>query len=459
MAVVLLVGVILLFVFSYVVIDRDFLSPINLYLLFSILAISAMFLCYTEWKLNEYGALATIVYLTGSIAYMLGCQIAKSLSMRSINKRIAYEFNEIKSERIELGYFKVAIMIITGILALYGTYSYIRRLGNFSIVSIMGLGQVIQGARRMKVDGILFGENKKTFIWSVFSVLSVAFAHFSSFVLVKNIVNKCFKKRDLFLIIPLLLYILESLLNSSRGYIIQIFFAIIISWFISAKYNIGWRKRINIKAIKFTICIVLIVAPIFFGSLVFLGRFSTYEGFDFKQYALKYMSGGVRNLDLYLKEPTETNLFGEETFINIHRSRYIKKGIGDNITIYHEFRKIDGINMGNIYTSYRRFYHDFGFAGCLILPLVQGLILSSLYYNINRNPSKSKLSFIEIMYCWLSYATIYIVLEDLFFTQWFYLWGLKKLLAIFVAYLFIFNTSMRNGVIKIDFGRLKINRR
>ena len=460
MAVALLGGIILLFLFSYKFIDHDFLSPINLYLLFSIVSIAAMFLYYSEWNMNEYGTFTTVVYLTGSAAYMMGCWIAKTASHRTLNRRARQYEIEFTDERIDVSLIKIAVIIGVCVIALYGTYSYIRSLGSFSVSSLLGFGQVIQNFRSMRTQGILIEENAKGFIWTLLSYLARAFAYYSIFIVMKNAVNKCFKKKDLLLLIPFLINSLECLLQSNRGGIIQIFFATIIAWFISAKFKEGWKKRINNKAVKIVLRIALIAIPVFFGSLVFLGRYDNLSNMDWKHYSLVYLSGGVRNLDLFLKDPTSApQVFGEETFVTMHRYLYVKQGIGSNLVRYLEFRKINGVNIGNIYTSYRRFYHDFGFAGCLILPFIQGLILSLLYYNINRNTYRKKLNFIEVMYCYLSYTIIYIAIDDLFFSSYFSVTGIKLLVVMFAAYFFMFNLSMERGLLRIDLGRLRIGRR
>ncbi len=458
MAVILLIGVVGLFLFSYHFIDQDFLSPINLYLLFSIASVAGMFLMYNQWNLNEYGVFTTLVYLVGSATYALGCWMARGLASHNINRRYAsFPVEEGSETRIEVSTFKLIIIFIICLLSLYGMYSYVIRVGGTSLFS---LAQLIQNYRNMRSQGTLIGENGRGAIWNLLTYMSRAFAYCSVFVLIKNSVNKQFKKKDVLLLTPVFMYSAECLLQSNRGGIIQIFFAAIISWFISTKYKDGWKERVNAKSMKIVARIAIILIPIFCGSLILLGRYSTLKGFDFKNYSLVYLSGGVRNLDQFLKEPTAPpTLIGEETFVTLHRNMYIKGTNLKNVVRYLEFRKINGKNIGNIYTAYRRFYHDFGMMGILILPWLQGIMLSLLYYKIDRTEGKSKLNFYEVIYCYLSYTVIYIVIDDLFFSTYFSFTGIKVMLIMFIAYFFIFNiSSEKRWIIKMDLGPFTLGR-
>ena len=263
------------------------------------------------------------------------------------------------------------------------------------------------------------------------------------------------------LLIPFILRSIEYLFQSNRGGIIQLFFGAVMSWFVSMKFKKGWNRKINSKVVKIVIRVIVILVPIFFGSLILIGRYDTLKGFDFKNYSLVYFSGGIRNLDQFLKEPTfEPQMFGEETFVQLHRNLYISYGIGKDLVRYLEFRKINGRNIGNIYTSYRRFYHDFGFLGVCLFPLIQGIIISLMYYKLNRNPRNDKINYLEVIYCYLSYTTMYIAIDDLFYSSWVSITGVKILIIMFVAYFFMFNiTSKQPGLIRVDLGKFKISDR
>lgn len=452
---------VLLFLFSYKFIDNDFLCPLNLYLLFSIVSVGALLLIYSEWKVNEYGGKAATVYLTGSLCFLVGCCIARLFSQRQIQKKKQQVVAIFTNARIDIGMFKLCVVLLTGAIALYGTYSYLMQVSGYSVLSVGSIGQAIQKYRDMVSQGLLSGDEAKSSLWRLFSYLLYAFSYCTTFVFIKNLVNRQFRAKDLLLLIPFVLRCTECLLQSNRGGIIQLFFAAIISWFISTKFRSGWRKKVNAKVVKIGLRVAVVLIPLFFGSLILMGRYDSLKGLDIKNYSLTYLSGGVRNLDLYMKDPGPgPETFGEETFVTLHTNLYISYGIGKNIVRFQEFRDVDGRNTGNIYTAFRRFYRDFGFLGICILPLLQGILISMLYYRIVRNPRNDKLMFKEVLYCLLAYTTIYLVLDDLFYSSWFSITGIKMLIIAYAAYFFLFGISIdRRGKLYMEFGPLRLVRR
>ena len=48
--------------------------------------------------------------------------------------------------------------------------------------------------------------------------------------------------------------------------------------------------------------------------------------------------------------------------------------------------------MGNVYSAFRMYYADFGFAGVVILPLVMGGIFAVLYSSVLQSSGRSRLS-------------------------------------------------------------------
>ena len=459
MAYLLFFEIVLILIFTYSFVDHDFLSPVNIYLLFSVVSIFSMFLFYSEWNVEEYGIYTVFVYLLGSVFFVLGCGIAKLMSSRNVSQRSVERVNLETSERIEISYFKIVIVIGISLLAVYGTYSFLKKL--VGGVSISTIGMAINRYRYLNGQGQLVGDDSKSSLWRLFSYMSAAFSYCCIFIVIKNAVNRQFKKKDLLLVIPFVLRILENLLQASRGGVIYMIFAAVMSWFISMKYKGGWRKKINSKVMKILIRVGIVFIPLFFLSLIFMGRYDTLKGFDFKNVSLIYLSGGVRNLDQFLKAPTVApSVFGEETFVTLHKNLYISSGIGHNVVRFLEFRTINGKNIGNIYTSYRRFYHDFGLIGIFIFPLLEGIIISSLYYGINRSYNNNKINFREVLYCYLSYTTMYMVIDDTFYSTWISISGLKQLIILFFAYFFMFNiSSQKAGIIRFHLGKFRISSR
>lgn len=450
----LLISIICIFLFSYYVIDSDLLSPILLYQFFSIFSILTMLVFYVKWELNDYGIGTTLIYLSGTIFFTFGCSIAKYFSRNNITKR-AIIYNGYKEiERIDIGFAKIVIANLVGLAGLYGTISFLRKLAGSSNF-IFGMARY----RYLSGQGALIGENAKGRIWCLCSSFSIAFAYCCIFIVLNNIVNRKLKKKDLLLVTPFLLKIAEYTILSSRGDVINMVVAAIISWFIALKYKRGWRTKVNLKVVKTIFRVALIFVPFFFGSLLLSGRYETLKGFDFINSSVIYISGGIRNLDLFVKDPTvSSGVFGEETFSYLIKNLFVGLDNGRNITRILEFRSINGINIGNIYTAFRRFYHDFGVIGVFAFSMLQGWIISTLYYNINRLKRSDKIGFIEIIYCFLSCTTIYIVIEDTFYSYYASITGFKIFIIFFIVYFFMFGLrSSHIGVLSVDLGKFRLH--
>ena len=450
-----LISMMCLFLFSYYIIDSDLLSPVLLFQLFSIFSILTMLIFYVKWELNDYGAGATSIYLGGSVFFIAGCSIAKFFSRNNIANRVTIYDGYKEVERIDIGFLKIAIANIVGLAGLYGTISFLKELaGSSNFIFAMARYRFLSG------QGVLIGENAKGRIWSLCSSFSIAFAYCCIFIVINNIVNRKFKKKDLLLVTPFLLKVAEYTLLSSRGDIINMVVAAIMSWFIALKYKKGWRSKVNHKVIKTIFRVAIIFVPFFFWSLIFSGRYETLKGFDFINSSVIYISGGIRNLDLFVKNPTVTSeIFGEETFSYLIKNLNEGLNNGINITRILEYRKISGINTGNIYTAFRRFYHDFGVIGVCLLSMLQGWIISTLYYNINRVKRSDKIGLFEILYCFLSCTTIYMVIEDTFYSYYASITGFKIFVIFFIVYIFIFSfRSSRIGVLSVDLGKFKLHK-
>ena len=66
--------------------------------------------------------------------------------------------------------------------------------------------------------------------------------------------------------------------------------------------------------------------------------------------------------------------------------------------MHKEFRYSNGILLGNVYTSFRAFHHDFGFTGIIIFQVIEGFFYSIYYEKMKRLKNKSGISATFILY-------------------------------------------------------------
>ena len=114
----------------------------------------------------------------------------------------------------------------------------------------------------------------------------------------------------------------------------------------------------------------------------------------------------------FLKEIQLILQYGEkETFAGINN--YIGNHFDRYDLIYStqkEFRNIRGINIGNVYTAFRSYIHDFGLGGMVILTALESLIMSMLYYS-NKKRIIYKIIDIRLLCCLYSIMLMYYLFD------------------------------------------------
>lgn len=111
---------------------------------------------------------------------------------------------------------------------------------------------------------------------------------------------------------------------------------------------------------------------------IVLGKRNSFAELNVKEYLTKYISVGIRNFDLFLKNPVRSDFFGQETFPGFHRILYNYLNIGNLYATPLDGIQFNGFSMGNIYTAFRRYYADFGLFGMLFISYLLGYFFVGL---------------------------------------------------------------------------------
>lgn len=218
------------------------------------------------------------------------------------------------------------------------------------------------------------------------------------------------------LVLDTLLSIIMCLLKGGRERAVQIVAAGLLYYLF-----FNWIKRKDKKELspkQFAIVVVMSVAVM--GSFQMLGTLlgRTVQA-DPMQYIAVYLSGSIRNLDVYLRNPWgNSDVFGKMTFIRI--INYIGGKFQKSSWIYPldlPYQSANGHNSGNIYTTFYAYLYDFGYAGVAIMPFLAGFLTNSFYMlavkAVKNNESKIHLSL-------LVYSYWYYTLLFSFFSNKFY---------------------------------------
>lgn len=132
-------------------------------------------------------------------------------------------------------------------------------------------------------------------------------------------------------------------------------------------------------------------------------------------YICCYIGGSIHLLDDFIKKPIDgSQIWGKETFYSIIRFIGQRFNIKDWIYISHlEFRYSNGLNVGNIYTAFRKYIYDFGYFGVIWCTALVSFIYNQIYYTIKYSKKRSVLYDISIIFFgYIAYGYFYMSIQD-----------------------------------------------
>lgn len=428
---ILLIGSFILLMVALLVYRGELLSPCVLLYAYSLFAVAFGYFRYELWDLERYGAYAMALYLLGMACFGVGAFLSDRLSKTRKRQNRTYPTNTDSIARKEIPGYILFFCVLVSLVMLGYFYTSMRSFIASKGYGDRGIGFAIQYNRLFNEDdeipqmiGLLgyFREGCSFILFGVF--------------LYNTMIGKR-RFRDFFLLVPAGIYFVDALLRSSRGDIIQFAIGAITLWYILYHNIKGWRGKSDLKFARKILKIGLVAVPLFILSAVATGRYTNLGDMDIVNYITIYISGGVRAFDVFLKEVVPSpKVWGEETFVSLHNFIHALTGKGELMYRFLEFSSIRGTNIGNIYTSFRRFYYDFGVIGVAVLSFIQGAVSSWVYGKISRR-IENGVTFWTMFYAFFAYTVMYVVIDELFFSSLVSFVGFKRIVTLIFAYKFV----------------------
>lgn len=361
---------ILLTIISYYILGKDIIAPPVIFCAMYTLSIGMALTQWKEWNLSDYSIAAFNTYVWGAILFIfIAFCVKKAISIVSNN-------DDIKLQTVNFNRTILIIFIIIDIIILYLLYRGVKSIGGSGSFS-----QIMEQFRQQ--TSYSFDVQLPNYLQQLLKLTNIL-AYICGFLLINNILVRGFERIDFLLIIPLIIYLLSSVLQSNRLVILEIIGALGIYYFLlrAVKYK---NKGISFKLIVIIILIFLLVLLGFYAIRLLIGRNGSKET-GIVDYLSMYMGGSVKLFDLYLKNPIRSDIWGKETFYGLVRNLN-SWGIMDTIQYlpHKEFRMVNGISLGNVYTAYRSYFADFGWPGVICLQTIFSLFYSFLYYILRRS--------------------------------------------------------------------------
>ena len=412
-------------------VSNNYLKP-SFLLLFGYL-ISAVCCLYnvTLWEVSLHLITLVIIY-AGLISFVMGNWFGERVRLRRITahganreKEEGISFSEyISSREMNSALLFVLAMMCIGVTILL--YREIVRIANLNFVS---WGNLIYNFRMNKKSEGEAGQFSSIVNYGLRITLPVSYVCATKLICDIQARNKARRGKRLLLLIPPICYVVQCTLRGLRiptiGFILGVIYI-----YIFAKQNATQRNfKVSPKILLRIMLGVVLICVVFYNAKFVIGKLQ--DDIGVVGYVTNYLGGSLQLLDMYTQNPPVDNNI--ETFAALINSLH-KFGLLKNLstTVAHEYRSsASGVYIGNIYTGFRLYHHDFGFAGVVFFSFLLGCIFSSWYKAIKsiRTWNSSKVFWV------LLYASFIYMIFFHFFTDYFYtLLGVGKIFDIIVFY-------------------------
>ena len=408
----LLIVLILMLIISYFVFERDLLAPAVVLSIVYIL--STIFAIYNieEWAIELHSKTFWVIVL-GNLTFLITAIIIHMIYGKKKKSRDSEKksINEFKSKYINVHASK--IIFVTLIMITFSII-YIRAVQNMahSYGYASDYSQMMSNFR----SNTSYGDDSLPSWILRYNRLMMACTYVLLYIFINNMIYNSKNKKNYLLLIPILLYCITSLFGAARTSVLCYFIysMVLIYIILNKKYN--FMNKINKKYIvRGLICVVLFFM-FFVLTKSFVGRTDDMNGLYYISF---YAGGSIELLDIYLRNPTYSTFFGEEIFRGF-REILAKFGLTTQSGIIHmEFgRTANGVSVGNIYTSYRKYIHDFGFGSIFIFQFVEALIFSIWYEKIKKRELKVGIDMSLLFYAYFNTSLFRHSIQETFFSSY-----------------------------------------
>ncbi len=367
-----LIGVCLI---GYVSCEKDFFTPTVAQVMGFIFSGLMCIIFMSNMKYKIHINTVALIISCLAISIFIGCithQIFKKIRIKKIN----YGKQEIKEFPISIHIFVLLFQV--GVV--FWQWREIKRIsgGQGSFNAIM---MVFRERNSYSTDA----ESQLPFLLR--QLMPVMYAIAASYLLY---IIKCYSSMSIhskiICFVIVINYCISSLLTGARGSLINLFLAAIMFYHMVRIQKRGGYKKYKLSSIIRLIVCVMLAVWFFSVTRSFVGRQSRS---NFLDYVSGYAGTSILNLDLYLQSPWKApDVWGKWTFQRlIYNLRILGIIHVKPYLVHYEFRRIDGVSTGNVYTLFRDYYNDFGVAGTFILHGLASLLASILYEYGKRKPS------------------------------------------------------------------------
>lgn len=284
-------------------------------------------------------------------------------------------------------------------------------------------------------------------LYRIGNPITQGFGYLIVYIFIHNYVAT--KRIDKLHLLIILLLCLNIILNGSRSPIFRIVTMMLITFYVLYNKQNNVRRG-NIKFLLKSLLIVIFSGTFFIALLSLMGRENDLDMFH---YIFIYVGAPLVNLDNYLAfrpDGSYATIFGEQTFRGLYA--YIAKIISDESLIFPTIDQFtfsnNGLEIGNVYTTFYSFIYDFEYVGFIPLILIIALYYVFTYQRLKTRAIKTnKVHFSLFIYAYLFNDLIMLAFSNRFYTTVLDIGFIKIVIFSYICHLLFVHRSKIKGTV------------
>jgi oligosaccharide repeat unit polymerase len=191
----------------------------------------------------------------------------------------------------------------------------------------------------------------------------------------------------------------------------------------------GWRRRLHLGYLLLVLALGVGGVFAFSGLRELVGRTNSQDAIS---YVTQYGGGSIELFDQFLQSPpAPSEVWGKETFRSALSLLGRWFGIKEFVYSWQlEFRSARGLAIGNVYTAFRYWIYDFGYAGWALILTFYAVFYGVFYHRVKYATEYQSFDSALVVYAFLVNGLTMISIQDMLLTQYLNLGTIFMLICI-----------------------------
>lgn len=419
-----LVVLFILMIVSYHANHHDYLSPGFIFSLS--FCFSTLWACMyaEEWQLGLHDN--TFFVIVGGVLLFIIVSFLVHIQYYRRRKRVLHKTSN-EPILISISDWKLNLFMAFELLIVVAYIYYLLRRGT----SGGNLAERIYGLRNERTIGEV--TDSLPVVLRLSNYILISAGYWFSYVLVNNYFVKKIIKWKIVLLIGFV--VAFTLIEGGRNNSINILLSIFVYGVIYKIRKTEFKERLQMKTM---VKVGLLASAALYGMVYFAKALGRRLLFTPMYYLAIYCGAEIKNLDIYLNSTrTVPMIWGEQTFVNLVKAfgQYCIPGFNPNYAI-NPYQSVNGYYLANVYTTFKAYIHDFGYAGMIILVTIMAIICQYVYEKALVAKYKRYPGFYPLFYGFLFNTILFSFFSNKFYENLFSLRFVRYLIFWYMYYIF-----------------------